>query len=271
MGAILETHELEKTYRKGTVPIPVLRGVTLGVSEGEFVSIVGRSGSGKSTLLNLIGGLDTATSGRIVVRGNDITEMSRSGLARHRRTTVGMVFQSFNLIQTRTALENVTLALAFGSHPRQDRQRRASELLDSVGLGHRLSHTPGELSGGEAQRVAIARALANAPSILLADEPTGNLDSRTSEEVVSLLEELNRGRGITVIMVTHEEAIARSVSNRMLRLLDGRVVDEELLSGRAGSRGAHGGSGRGGAEERREPASTDDDGGLPPDGTGRAP
>jgi putative ABC transport system ATP-binding protein len=234
LSTILKTHDLEKTYHKGTVPIPVLRGVSLGVAEREYVSIVGRSGSGKSTLLNLVGGLDTATAGRILVRGDDLTAMSRAGLARHRRTTVGMVFQSFNLIQSRTALENVTLALAFGNHPRRDRHRRAAELLDSVGLGHRLSHTPGELSGGEAQRVAIARALANDPSILLADEPTGNLDSGTSEEVVSLLEELNRDRGLTVIMVTHEEAIARSVSDRILRLLDGRIVDEETVGeGRA--------------------------------------
>jgi putative ABC transport system ATP-binding protein len=234
---ILETHDLEKTYRKGVVPIPVLRGVTASVSEREYVSIVGRSGSGKSTLLNLIGGLDTATSGRIVVRGSDLTRMSSAELARHRRTTVGMVFQSFNLIQSRTALENVTLALAFGNHPRGDRRRRAAELLDAVGLGHRTSHTPGELSGGEAQRVAIARALANEPSILLADEPTGNLDSRTSEEIVALLQTLNTDRGLTVIMVTHEEAIARSVSDRILRLLDGRIVEEESLHGRAGTGG----------------------------------
>ena len=261
MGTIVETHELEKTYRKGTVPIPVLRGVTLGVSEGEYVSIVGRSGSGKSTLLNLIGGLDTATSGRIVVRGDDLTEMSRLGLARHRRTTVGMVFQSFNLIQSRTAIENVTLALAFGNHPRGDRHRRAAELLDSVGLGHRLSHTPGELSGGEAQRVAIARALANDPSILLADEPTGNLDSKTSEEVVALLDSLNRNRGLTVIMVTHEEAIARSVSDRILRLLDGRIVDEESVAARGGPDGANEGLEPGGADGA--------DGSRP--GAGRAP
>jgi putative ABC transport system ATP-binding protein len=255
VSPILELADLEKTYRKGTVAIPVLRGVTLAVAEGEYVSVVGRSGSGKSTLLNLIGGLDTATSGRIVARGADLTAMGRAELARHRRTTVGMVFQSFNLIQSRTALENVTLALAFGNHPRADRQGRAAELLSSVGLGHRLSHTPGELSGGEAQRVAIARALANDPSILLADEPTGNLDSTTSEEIVALLETLNAERGLTVIMVTHEEAIARAVSDRILRLLDGRIIDEESLRGRrgrghaddAGHAGEGGPTGEGGA------------------------
>lgn len=272
LNPVLETHALEKIYQKGTVQIPVLRGVSLGVSEGEYVSIVGRSGSGKSTLLNLVGGLDTATSGRIVARGADLTRMSRAELARHRRTTVGMVFQSFNLIQSRTALENVTLALAFGNHPRGDRHRRAAELLGSVGLGHRLSHTPGELSGGEAQRVAIARALANDPSILLADEPTGNLDSGTSEEIVGLLEKLNRGSGLTVIMVTHEEAIARSVSDRILRLLDGRIVEEESLRGETRPDGADGGpeAGTDGADDGPALAGTGD-GGEPPSGDGRAP
>lgn len=217
---------LKKTYTKGTIDIPVLRGVDMHVAEGEFVSITGRSGSGKSTLLNLIGGLDTATSGSIVVHGRELTGMSRTELAVHRRRTVGMVFQSFNLIQSRTALENITLALAFGGHPRPTRRQRAGELLSSVGLGHRLDHTPGELSGGEAQRVAIARALANAPGILLADEPTGNLDSRTSCEIIELLRQLNRKQGITVIMVTHEEDAARSVSHRVLRLLDGVLLGE---------------------------------------------
>jgi ABC-type lipoprotein export system ATPase subunit len=225
------TRDLCKTYQKGTVPIPVLQGVSLEIAKGEYVSVVGRSGSGKSTLLNLLGGLDTATSGRIVVGDSDVTSMSRQDLAVHRRSTVGMIFQSFNLIPSRTALENITLALAFGNYPRSDRRRRASELLSSVGLEHRLSHTPGELSGGEAQRVAIARALANAPDVLLADEPTGNLDSKTAEEIVGLLVALNGERGLTVVMVSHDEAAAREVSHRVFRLLDGRVIDE--LSGRA--------------------------------------
>jgi len=225
------TRDLCKTYQKGTVPIPVLQGVSLEVAKGEYVSVVGRSGSGKSTLLNLLGGLDTATSGRISVGDSDVTAMSRHDLAVHRRSTVGMIFQSFNLIPSRTALENITLALAFGGYPRSDRRRRASELLSSVGLKHRLSHTPGELSGGEAQRVAIARALANAPDVLLADEPTGNLDSKTAEEIVGLLVALNSERGLTVVMVSHDEATAREVSHRVFRLLDGRVIDE--LSGRA--------------------------------------
>ena len=231
MTPFVLTRDLYKTYLKGTVSIPVLRGVSLDVARGEYVSVVGRSGSGKSTLLNLLGGLDTATSGRIVVGDSDVTSMSRQDLAVHRRSTVGMIFQSFNLIPSRTALENITLALAFGGHPRNDRRRRASELLSSVGLEHRLSHTPGELSGGEAQRVAIARALANAPDVLLADEPTGNLDSKTAEEIIGLLVALNSERGLTVVMVSHDEAAAREVSHRVFRLLDGRVIDE--LSGRA--------------------------------------
>ena len=233
MTPFVSTSDLFKTYQKGTVPIPVLRGVSLEMEKGQYVSIVGRSGSGKSTLLNLLGGLDTATSGRIVVGDSDVTSMSRSELAVLRRSIVGMIFQSFNLIPSRTALENITLALAFGSHPRSDRRRRATELLTSVGLEHRLSHTPGELSGGEAQRVAIARALANDPDVLLADEPTGNLDSRTAEEIVELLVALNRERGLTVVMVSHDEEAAREVSHRVFRLLDGRVVDE--LSGRSGA------------------------------------
>jgi putative ABC transport system ATP-binding protein len=226
LTTILSTTDLTKTYYKGSIDIPVLRGVSLDVAEGEFVSVAGRSGSGKSTFLNLVGGLDTATGGRIVIHGAELSAMDRRELARHRRDTVGMVFQSFNLIQSRTALENVTLALAFGDHPRRDRRRRASEILTRVGLGDRLDHTPGELSGGEAQRVAIARALANAPDVLLADEPTGNLDSRTSDEIVSLLRRLRDDGDLTVIMVTHDEPMAASVSDRVLRLLDGRLVEE---------------------------------------------
>ncbi|MFH1688926.1 MAG: ABC transporter ATP-binding protein [Candidatus Eisenbacteria bacterium] len=231
MTPFVHTSDLFKTYQKGTVPIPVLQGVSLEMEKGEYVSVVGRSGSGKSTLLNLLGGLDTATSGRIVVGDSEVTSLSRQDLAVHRRSTVGMIFQSFNLIPSRTALENITLALAFGSYPRSDRRRRAAELLTSVGLEHRLSHTPGELSGGEAQRVAIARALANSPDVLLADEPTGNLDSKTAEEIVGLLESLNREQGLTVVMVSHDEAAARKVSHRVFRLMDGRVTDE--LSGRS--------------------------------------
>ncbi|MGD9140980.1 MAG: ABC transporter ATP-binding protein [bacterium] len=220
----IEIANLRKVYRKGSVKIPALRGVSLEVERGEFISIVGRSGSGKSTLLNLVGGLDTATSGSIVVDGTDLAGMDRSGLARHRRHTVGMVFQSFNLISHRSALENVMLALTFGGVPRGERRPRATNLLRRVGLGRRLDHNPSELSGGEAQRVALARALANGPDALLLDEPTGNLDSSTAREIIDLIAGLNRDAGLTAIMVTHEQALAREVSSRIVELLDGRVV-----------------------------------------------
>ncbi len=208
----------------------MLDGVDVAVRPGEFVSIVGRSGSGKSTLLNLIGGLDTPDEGSITVDGHDVATARPRELALHRRRTVGMVFQSFNLITSRTALENVTLALAFGEFPRVKRRERAMNLLSSVGLAGRVDHRPGELSGGEAQRVAIARALANDPVVLLADEPTGNLDSATSREIIQLLRGLNREHSLTVLMVTHDHQGAREVSNRVLTLLDGRVVDEEVLT-----------------------------------------
>ena len=229
LNHILTTQALTKTYHRGTTELRVLDGVDLAVRPGEFISIVGRSGSGKSTLLNLIGGLDTPDDGSITVDGHDVASARPKALALHRRRTVGMVFQSFNLIATRTALENVTLALAFGEFPRAKRRDRAVSLLTSVGLAERVDHRPGELSGGEAQRVAVARALANDPVILLADEPTGNLDSATSREIITLLHELNRDRGLTILMVTHDHEGAREVSNRVLTLLDGRVVDEEVL------------------------------------------
>jgi len=220
---MLRISNLSKTYKKGNIPIPALREVSLEVNQGEFLSIVGRSGSGKSTLLNLIGGLDTATSGKILFKEKDLTQMKRSELAQHRRFSVGMVFQSFNLIPYRSALGNVALALILGGISRNKRKSIAEKLLSQVGLEHRLHHKPSELSGGEAQRVAIARALANNPAVLLADEPTGNLDSLTSEEIVSLIQNLNRDHGLTVLMVTHEQEIAKSVSHREIHLFDGKI------------------------------------------------
>ncbi|MFZ1946039.1 MAG: ABC transporter ATP-binding protein [bacterium] len=220
---ILEACEVSKTYRKGKVEVPALRDVSFRMDEGDFVSIVGRSGSGKSTLLNLVAGLDRATSGRILFRGKDLTQMSRAELAYHRRFSVGMVFQAFNLIPHRTALENVALALTFGRVPRSARRDRAADLLGTVGLKHRMDHRPGELSGGETQRVAIARALANSPEALILDEPTGNLDTSTSQEIIGLLQGLNGDGGITVLMVTHEQDLADTVSTRVIRLKDGSV------------------------------------------------
>jgi putative ABC transport system ATP-binding protein len=225
---ILRISQLSKIYRKGHLEIPAVKDVSFEVGRGEFVSIVGRSGSGKSTLLNLIGGLDTATSGHVFFKEKDLARMKRSELAQHRRVSVGMVFQSFNLIPHRSALENVTLALVFGGVPRHQRKECGRTLLASVGLEHRLDHKPGELSGGEAQRVAIARALANNPEALLLDEPTGNLDSTTSQEIMGLVQQLNRERGYTVLMVTHEQDIAEAVSNKIIHMLDGRVADQSV-------------------------------------------
>jgi len=224
---LLEVSQLSKTYYKGNIQIHALKDVSFEVKQGEFVSIVGRSGSGKSTLLNLIGGLDTATSGTILFDGNDLTRMKRQELALHRRFSVGMVFQSFNLIPHRSALENVVLALTFGGVPRSERKKQAFQLLSRVGLDHRLDHKPSELSGGEAQRVAIARALANNPAMLLPDEPTGNLDSTTAEDIVALLQDLNRSQGVTIVMVTHERDIATSVSHSIIHMLDGTIARRE--------------------------------------------
>jgi len=224
---LVQTRSLSKTYVVGDVRVAALEDVTLAVGEGRFVAVIGASGSGKSTLLNLLGGLDTPTAGAIEVGGDLISAMDREALARYRRHVTGMIFQSFNLVPSRTAVENVELPLIFAGVERTERRRRAAELLDRVGLAARAAHRPSELSGGEQQRVAVARALANSPRILLADEPTGNLDSRTSREIVGLLAELNRGRDLTVIMVTHEEGLVREFAHDVVRLRDGRVVAGE--------------------------------------------
>ncbi len=222
---IIETSNLGRTYRKGKIDIPALQNVNLKIEEGQFVSIVGKSGSGKSTLLNLIGGLDKATEGTILFDGKDLRKMSRTAQAEHRKFSVGMIFQSFNLIQSRNALENVDLALTFGGVPRRKRKQLATELLTKVGLEERLTHLPDELSGGETQRVSIARALANNPKVMLADEPTGNLDSETSQEIIDVLIELNKKKGITIIMVTHDMETAEQVSDIVVKLKDGKVLE----------------------------------------------
>ncbi len=226
MDAAVDTLELAKHYTMGGALVRALDGVTLRVERGQFVGLLGTSGSGKSTLLNLIAGLDRPTSGTVSVFGRRLDGLSRAELALHRRKMVGMIFQSFNLIPTMTAAENVALAMMFAAVPRAERDRRARELLERVGLGGRQRHRPKELSGGEQQRVAIARALANDPEILLADEPTGNLDSRTAIEILSLLRTLNEGGTRTVVLVTHDASLAARCARHTVTLLDGRIVGE---------------------------------------------
>jgi len=206
--------------------VKALDGLTIDVSDGEFLALVGTSGSGKSTLLNLIGGLDQPTSGSLEVHGRDLAKMTRDELSLHRRNTVGMIFQSFNLVPSMTATQNVSLALMFAGVPRAEREARASSLLEAMGLGGRQHHRPKELSGGEQQRVAVARALANQAPVLLADEPTGNLDSRTSREIMDLIRTLNERDKKTVILVTHDAALAAAYARRTVTLLDGRVLSD---------------------------------------------
>jgi putative ABC transport system ATP-binding protein len=217
--------EVVRQYQMGASLIRAADGVNLTVDRGEFVALLGASGSGKSTLLNLIAGLDRPTGGAIYVLGRDLAKMSSQELARYRRETVGMIFQSFNLIPTMTLEENVELPLRFAEVDRAERANRVKEALERVDLIKRLGHRPPELSGGEQQRVAIARALVNRPALLLADEPTGNLDSRTGTEIMTLLRELNRTLGMTVIMVTHERVLADEYASRSIHLADGRVVE----------------------------------------------
>ena len=223
---IVQTHGLKKHYRMGDVVVRALDGVSISVAEGEFVALLGTSGSGKSTLLNLIAGLDHATDGTLQIFDQDLARMSRDELSLHRRRNVGIIFQSFNLVSTMTAADNVALAMMFAGVPRGERDARATSLLESVGLGGRQTHRPKELSGGEQQRVAIARALSNDPKLLLADEPTGNLDSRTSREIMTILKGLNERDGKTIIMVTHDPNLAATYAHRTITMLDGAVLPE---------------------------------------------
>ncbi len=215
-------------YAMGDSIIRAVDGITLEVRAGEFLALLGSSGSGKSTLLNLIAGLDRPTSGAVFVQGRNLAEMTSEELARHRNRTVGMVFQAFNLMPRMTLEENVELPLRLAEVDRPERQARVREALTRVRLDARLTHRPGQLSGGEQQRAALARALVNRPAILLADEPTGNLDSRTGEEILQLLGELNQSHdatpGITIVLVTHERALAERYAQRTALLADGRLA-----------------------------------------------
>ncbi|MBE0537128.1 MAG: ABC transporter ATP-binding protein [Phycisphaerae bacterium] len=225
--ALIEIDDLTRIY-PAAVPIRALDGVTLAVPEGAFLGISGSSGSGKSTLLNILGGLDTPTSGHIALAGRRISDLGPDDLALYRRDKVGMVFQSFNLISAYTALENVAFPLLFAGVARAERGRRAAEALEAVGLAARRSHRPTELSGGEQQRVAIARALINRPKVLLADEPTGNLDSTTAAQILQTLADLNAA-GLTIVMISHEEPLLRKYSHAIVRLRDGRIIEHEHI------------------------------------------
>jgi putative ABC transport system ATP-binding protein len=222
---VLRVEDVRKDLKVGEVTVHALRGVSMSVQPGEFVGIIGPSGSGKSTLLGLIGGLDTPTSGKVYIDGADITNLSERALTRIRNEKIGFVFQSFNLVPTLSALENVALPVQFAAKRKFNAHKRAKELLEQFGLGDRLDHRPTQLSGGQQQRVAIARALANNPPLLLADEPTGNLDSASTENVLNALRDIQRDLKTTVIIVTHDMNVASEV-DRLITLVDGHIAED---------------------------------------------
>jgi putative ABC transport system ATP-binding protein len=226
MGKVIEIKDIVKNYQVGSVIVRALRSLSVNIDRNEYVAIMGPSGSGKSTLMNLIGCLDTPSSGSYNLNGTDVSKMEDNMLAEIRNKEIGFIFQTFNLLPRYTALENVTLPLIYAGFPRAEREKMAVETLEQVGLGDRMTHRPNELSGGQRQRVAIARALVNKPSIILADEPTGNLDSKTSIDIMGLLDEIHK-QGNTVIVVTHEEDIARHAA-RIIKLIDGEIAIDVL-------------------------------------------
>lgn len=226
MTKIIETTEISKVYQMGTQTVRALQSITMNIDKGEYVAFMGPSGSGKSTLMNIIGCLDTPTSGKYVLNNHDVSDLTENELAEIRNKEIGFVFQTFNLLPRATALENVALPLIYAGFGKYDREERAMEVLENVGLGDRADHKPNELSGGQRQRVAIARALVNNPSIILADEPTGNLDSKTSYDIMDLFQQLHDA-GNTIIMVTHEDDIAH-YAHRIVRLRDGLIETDEI-------------------------------------------
>ncbi|MAU09360.1 MAG: macrolide ABC transporter ATP-binding protein [Anaerolineaceae bacterium] len=225
--AVIDIRNITKTYKMGTFDLKVLKGVTLKIYPGEFLSIMGPSGSGKSTLMNILGALDTPTSGKYLLDGEDVSQLSEDQLARIRNKKIGFVFQSFNLLKRTEAIRQVELPLIYSTNVR-NRSRLAKRALESVGLGQRLDHLPSELSGGQQQRVAIARALVTSPSVVLADEPTGNLDSRSGTEVMQIFQRLNEQQGITTVFVTHDPWIARH-TQRVIMLRDGKIIADERV------------------------------------------
>jgi putative ABC transport system ATP-binding protein len=226
-GYLIETRDLSKTYRLGKLDVPALRGVTFRVRRNEYIAIMGPSGSGKSTLMNLLGCLDTPTDGEYRLEGVEVSGFSGEELAAIRNRKIGFVFQTFNLLPRANAFQNVELPLIYAGVGKEERRARAGEAIRAVGLLDRARHRPSELSGGERQRVAIARALVNRPSLILADEPTGNLDSATGEEILAIFDSIRKA-GNTILLVTHEEEIARR-TERIIRLLDGRIADDRSL------------------------------------------
>jgi len=227
---IIELKQVWKTYKMGENDVNALQGINLQIVPGEFVAIQGPSGSGKSTAMNLIGCLDVPTKGEILLDGQNISKMSESNLAQIRGRKIGFIFQKFNLIETLTAIENVTLPMTFQGIPEEERIRRATKLLTQFGLADRMNHKPNELSGGQQQRVAIARSLAIDPPVILADEPTGNLDSKTGREVMLFLRELNEHQGKTIVLVTHDDVLARA-ADRIAFLKDGTITKSEMVRG----------------------------------------
>jgi putative ABC transport system ATP-binding protein len=225
LSALIDIRDVTKTYEMGAETIVhALDGVSLSIEAGDYVAIMGPSGSGKSTLMNLIGCLDTPSTGSYILKGREISAMNDDELAQIRNKEIGFIFQTFNLLPRADAVQNVELPLVYSGLPRKERKARAEKSLDAVGLGARKHHRPNEMSGGQRQRVAIARALVNDPSILLADEPTGNLDSKTGEEILALMDDLHRG-GNTIILVTHEDELAQHAA-RVVRLRDGKIVSD---------------------------------------------
>ena len=227
--SFVKTENLTRIYSSGTIEVVALKDVSLSLEQGQFFGVTGASGSGKSTLMNLLAGLDRPSSGSITVRGRLISELDKDELALYRRHQVGMIFQSFNLVSSYSAMENVAFPLLFAGVAKKERNKRAGKILEKVGLYPRKDHRPSELSGGEQQRVAIARALINQPKILLADEPTGNLDSKTSSQIVQTLSDLNKKQGLTVIMISHEEALLDEFADDIIHLHDGKVIQEERI------------------------------------------